>query len=177
MMTLSTLTFPQSPSNPFNNPPIIPLHSPTQTTTKMAPKQAPIFHPSTKNPIPSPRSTCAWEIKVQQVRENSPASPSLLFATPIRSFTIAPKRKRSSSEDEGNVKNEDKDEQEHEQRHVAKVAKREAIPDTAYDADDEGVSSTEEISLPIRIPNRHPWYGTAKGQSQSQKFWYPAVPP
>ena len=143
----------------------------------MAPKQAPTFPPSTNKPIPSPRSNCAWEIKVRRVRENSPVSPSLLFATPIRSFTIAPKRKRSSSEDEDNVKNEDKDEQEHEQRRAAKVAKREEIPDTAYDADDEGANNTEEMSLPIIIPDLHFWYRDATGQSLSQAFWYPAVPP
>ncbi|KAI4708855.1 hypothetical protein J4E89_006256 [Alternaria sp. Ai002NY15] len=143
----------------------------------MAPKQAPTFPPSTNNPIRSPRSKCAWEIKVRQVRENSPVSPSLLFATPIRSFTTAPKRKHLSSEDEDNVENEDKNEQEHEQRHVAKVAKREAIPDAAYDADDEDEYNTEEISLPIIIPDPHFWYGDATVQSQYQEFWYPAVPP
>ncbi|KAI4701477.1 hypothetical protein J4E81_003217 [Alternaria sp. BMP 2799] len=143
----------------------------------MAPKQAPTFPPSTNNPNPSPRSKCAWEIKVRQVRENSPVSPSLLFATPIRTFTIAPKRKRSSSEDEDNFKNEDKDEHEHEQRRVAKVAKREAIPDTAYDADDEDEYNTGEISLPIIIPDPYFWYRDAKGQSQPQEYWYPIVPP
>jgi len=177
MITLSTLAVLQSPSNPFNKPPIIPLPSPTHATTKMAPKQAPIFPPSTKNPIPSPRSTCAWEIKVQQVRENSPASPSLLFATPIRSFTIAPKRKRSPSEDEDNVKNEDNYEHTHEQRHVSKVAKREEVSDTAYDADDEDEYNTEETSLPIIIPDPHFWYRAPKWLCQPQEYWYPAVPP
>ncbi|KAI4658368.1 uncharacterized protein J4E79_006773 [Alternaria viburni] len=142
----------------------------------MAPKQAPTFPPSTNKPIPSPRSTCAWGIKVRQVRENSPVSPSLLFATPIRSFTTAPKRKRSSREDEDNIKNEDKGEQAHEQRRVAKVAKRKEIPDTAYDADDEDEYNTEEISLPIIIPDPHFWYRAATGQSQYQEYWYPAVP-
>ncbi|KAI4685395.1 uncharacterized protein J4E84_006123 [Alternaria hordeiaustralica] len=143
----------------------------------MAPKQAPTFPLSTNKPIPSPRSKCAWEIKVRQVRENSPVSPSFLFATPIRSFTITPKRKRSSSEDEDNVKSEDKDAQEHEQRHVAKVAKMEETPDTAYDADDEGANDTEEISLPIIIPDPYFWYRNATGQSQPQEYWYPGVPP
>ncbi|KAI4921524.1 hypothetical protein J4E85_008869 [Alternaria conjuncta] len=118
----------------------------------MAPKQAPTFPSSSNKPIPSPRSHCAWEIKVRQVRENSPVSPSLLFATPIRSFTIAPKRKRSSSKDEDNVKNEDKEEDKQGQRRVAKVAKREEIPDTAYDADDEDedISADQDnLSLPL----------------------------
>ncbi|KAI4907371.1 hypothetical protein J4E90_009400 [Alternaria incomplexa] len=109
--------------------------------------------------------------------KNSPVSPSLLFATPVRSSTMAPKRKRLSSEDEDIVKNDDKDEQVHEQRHVAKVAKREAIPDTAYDADDEDEYNTEEISLPIIIPDPYFWYRDAMGLSQFQEYWYPVVPP
>jgi len=58
-----------------------------------------------------------------------------------------------------------------------KAAKREEIPDTEYDTDDEDEHNTEDISLPIIIPYLYPWYRDAEGQSQLHEYWYPPVPP
>lgn len=122
-------------------------------------------------------SECAWQKKVRRVRANSPVSPSLLFAVPLR-FPTSIKRKSAIDEDlEAH-------------RRFVKAAKREEVPDTAYYADDEhdehedsedgqvtrhifpylGKAMNKEDAM-CKLPE-----GRQEKKAQPWEYWYPAVP-